>query len=60
MTPPESCEKAIKSENIAYTSHVVTGMNCSAAPDCILERPALVRALRNFRMLYYRHMQTSM
>jgi hypothetical protein len=24
MTPPESCEKAIKSENIAYTSHVVT------------------------------------
>jgi hypothetical protein len=24
MTPPESCEKAIKSENIAYASHVVT------------------------------------
>jgi hypothetical protein len=24
MTPPKSCEKAIKSENIAYVSHVVT------------------------------------
>jgi hypothetical protein len=24
MTPPESCEKAIKSENIVYASHVVT------------------------------------
>jgi hypothetical protein len=24
MTPLESCEKAIKSENIAYASHVMT------------------------------------